>query len=112
VKKMKLEAAQRLHQVLSQEKAVDLQYLTDVMTEQGISTVVPDDTNNSVIADIGFKEAITAFALRRWTPIEQRDSGGGLYCNSTSVIMEREGQKFKLTHTAHHRIVLWVSDMI
>jgi len=106
---MKIEAAKRLKQVLATEQTVDLQYLVDVLTEQGITSIVPDDANNSVIADDELHNIITTFALRRWNPIEKRDSGGGLYCNSTSVIMEREGQQFKLTHSAHHRVVLWTS---
>lgn|ERR1700682_5992776 len=104
---IKTEAAHRLKQVLAKEQPVDLQYLIEVVEEQGIDTIVPDDANNSVIAAAGLNEIITAFAIRRWTPIEKRDSGGGLYCNSVSVIMGREGREFKLTHTAPNRTVLW-----
>lgn len=104
---MKLKAANRLHQVLAKEQPMDLQYLTDVLDEQGIKTVIPDDANNSVIAHAELNQVITTFALRRWTPIEKRDSGGGLYCNSVTVILGREGREFKVTHTAPYRTVLW-----
>lgn len=86
---------------------MDLKYLIEVVEEQGIETIVPDDANNSAIAHAELNQVITAFALRRWVPLETRDSGGGLYCNSVSVIMAREGREFKLTSTAPNRTVLW-----
>lgn len=104
---MKLEAANRLRTVLAREQPMDLQYLIGVMEEQGVETVIPDDSNNSVVAHAELNQVITAFALRRWVPIQKRDSGGGLYCNSVTVILGREGREFKVTHTAPYRTVLW-----